>query len=183
MTVTWGRQKRIFKSQQLFFGDLLWTRPWVGWRSRSGLLKYWSTECLFQKKIISKMYSCTYFGHYRKLYSCTTDDEITMCVSWFVCFFFLPKRESSSKMWSEIVNWLTLKCMQDMITFCFQQNYKGESMCYVTRGNSNKQETWCSDSHNWKRWLRYTHLCYFNQVMRTTISWFFLFSCLWRLPI
>ena len=100
---------------------------------------------------------------------------------WF--FFFLLKRESSSKMWSEIVNWLTLKCMQDMITFCFQQNYKGESMCYVTRGNSNKQETWCSDSHNWKRWLRYTHLCYFNQVMRTTISWFFLFSCLWRLPI
>lgn len=126
-----------------------------------------------RKKIISKMYSCTYFGHYRKLYSCTTDDEITMCVSWFGFFFFILKRESSSKMWSEIVNWLTLKCMQDMITFCFQQNYKGESMCYVTRGNSNKQKTWCSDSHNWKRWLRYTHLCYFNQVMRTTISWFF----------
>ena len=90
------------------------------------------------------------FWHCRRLYSCTTDDEITVFASWF--FFFFPlRRESYSKIWSEIVNLLTLKSMQDMITSYFQQNYKGESMCYITRGNSNKQSTQCSDSHGWRR--------------------------------
>lgn len=92
--------------------------------------------------------------------------------------FFFSQKEKFLKVWLEIVRLLTLKFIQYMITSYFQQNYKWESLCYVTRGNLNKQNTRCRDSHNRKRWSKRAHLrfLFLNQIMRTTISYFFLFS-------
>ena len=189
MAVTWGRQKRIFKGGRkrpiepatILWGPTLNKTLGMDEGQDQGRWNACLQECLFQKNSPQR---CTH------VLILALQEAIFLYHRWWnhsVCklvFFFFPlRRESYSKIWSEIVNLLTLKSMQDMITSYFQQNYKGESMCYITRGNSNKQSTQCSDSHGWRRWLRNSNLCYFIHVMRMTVSGFFLFSCLWRLLI
>lgn len=79
------------------------------------------------EKLTSKMYSCTYFG-IAGGYILVPQMIKSQCVQAGFFFFFPLRRESYSKIWSEIVNLLTLKSMQDMITSYFQQNYKGDKL-------------------------------------------------------
>ena len=102
---------------------------------------------------------------YRDIYFCHCPWALFLYHRWwnyYACRPFFPlRRKSSSKIWLEIVRLLTLKSIQYMITSYFPQNYKWESIRYVTRGNLNKQNTWCWDNHNRKRWSKCAHLLFF----------------------
>ena len=77
------------------------------------------------EKLTSKMYSCTYFD-IAGGYILVPQMIKSQCVQ--AVFFFPLRRESYSKIWSEIVNLFTLKSMQEMITSYFQQNYKVDKL-------------------------------------------------------
>lgn len=89
---------------------------------------------------------------------------------------------------------VTLRYDQRLLTYNFKVHVRHDYLLFSTKlqrqvnmlYNSrypNKQSTSAQPAMAGGGDWGYTHLCYFNRVMRTTISWFFLFSCLWRLLI